>query len=189
MIKNYIPNILTLIRIFLIPIFVFYLLIAQNYLVSFIIFIIASMTDWADGYFARKFNAVSSFGVFFDPLADKFLVLSAFISFLYIDSLIISGSIQLWMVIVIAFRDLSITLLRILINLKDNYVLVTSKIAKLKTALQLVTINFVLLCLMFSNYFEFIYYLMIATTLVTLYTGIHYYYNNGKKLFQILLNK
>ena len=59
-------------------------------MMSFIIFTIASITDWADGYFARKFNNISNFGIFFDPLADKLLVLSAFISFLYIDVLIIS---------------------------------------------------------------------------------------------------
>ena len=189
MITKYIPNILTSFRIFLIPIFVIYLLIVQNYLLSFIIFSIASMTDWADGYFARRFNVVSNFGIFFDPLADKLLVLSAFISFLYIDLLANTNSIELWMVIIIAFRDLSITLLRVIINLKGNYTLLTSRIAKLKTALQFITINFTLVCLMYSNYFQFIYYLMFVTTLVTLYTGIYYYYYNGRKLIGILLNK
>ena len=126
--------------------------------------------------------------MFFDPLADKLLILSAFISFLYID--LLANSIYLWMVVIIAFRDVSITLLRIIIDFKGDYTLVTSKIAKLKTTLQIIVISFVLLCLIFSsNYFELIYYLMIITTLVTLYTGIHYYYNNGKKLIQILSKK
>lgn len=189
MIKKYIPNILTSIRIFLIPIFIFYLLIAENYMMSFIIFTIASITDWADGYFARKFNNISNFGIFFDPLADKLLVLSAFISFLYIDVLIISKSIEVWMIIIIAFRDLSITFLRIIANFKEDIVIVTTNIAKLKTAIQLITINFILLCLIFSNYFNFIYYLMFITTIITLYTGVHYYYYNGKKIFLNLLNK
>ena len=186
MIKNYIPNILTLLRIFLVPLFIFQLLIVQNYFSALLIFIIASVSDWADGYFARRFNVVSDFGAFFDPLADKFLVLSAFISFLYIDSL---SGIHVWMIVIIAFRDLSITLLRIIINSKGKHVLITTNLAKIKTALQLITINFVLLCLILSNYFEFIYYLMIMTTGITFYTGAHYYYNNAKQLINILLNK
>ena len=186
MIKNYIPNILTLLRIFLVPVFIFQLLITQNYFVAFFIFIIASVSDWADGYFARKFDVVSDFGAFFDPLADKFLVLSAFISFLYIDSL---SDIHVWMVVIIAFRDLSITLLRIVINSKGEYVLITTNLAKIKTALQLITINFVLVCLILTNYFEFIYYLMIITTGITFYTGVHYYYNNSKQLIDVLFNK
>ena len=188
MIKDNIPNILTSVRILLVPVFLFYLLIEQNYIIAFIVFVVASITDWADGYFARKFNIVTDFGIFFDPLADKFLVLSAFFSFLYIDSLINSGSIHIWMVTIILLRDISITLLRLIIN-SGNYVLVTSKIAKLKTFFQLVTIKFILICLIFSNYFEFIYYLMFITTLVTLYTGVHYYYKNGKQLIKILFSK
>ena len=188
MIKNNIPNILTSIRILLVPVFLFYLLIEQNYLIAFIVFAIASITDWADGYFARKFNIVTNFGIFFDPLADKLLVLSAFFSFLYVDSLINSKSIHIWMIAIILLRDISITLLRFIVH-SSNYVLVTTKIAKLKTVFQLVTIKFILICLIFSNYFEFIYYLMFITTLVTLYTGIHYYYKNGKQLIKILFSK
>ena len=158
-------------------------------MISFIIFTIASITDWADGYFARKFDIITSFGTFFDPLADKLLVLSAFISFLYINSLTNTGSVELWMIIVIALRDFSITILRIIINLKGSYSLVTTKIAKLKTAIQLITINFILFCLILSDYFNFIYYLMFGTTLVTMYTGVHYYYNNSRTLYKILFNK
>jgi len=161
--------------------------VTQDYLLSFFIFIVASITDWADGYFARKFNVVSEFGIFFDPLADKFLVLSAFISFLYID--LLTHSIYLWMVSIIAFRDISITILRIVISFKGKCVLITSKIAKLKTAFQIVTISSTLLCLVLSNYVEFIYYLMFATTFITLYTGVHYYYNNGRQLIQALSNR
>ncbi len=189
MIKKYIPNILTLFRIFLVPVFIFQLLVIHDYFAALLVFTLASISDWADGYFARKFNVVSDFGAFFDPLADKFLVLSAFISFLYIESLSNIGSIELWMVIVIAFRDLSITILRIIINSKGNYKLITTNVAKIKTALQLISINFILLTLIVSNYFEFIYYLMIATTGITLYTGLHYYYNNAKQLSSILFNK
>ena len=156
---------------------------------AFIIFMIASITDWADGYFARKLNVVTKFGTFFDPLADKFLVLSAFFAFLYIDSL--SNVIQPWMIIIIFARDVSITLLRLFIDLKGGHTMITSKIAKLKTFLQLGNINFILISLMYPDYFNFnlIYYSMCITALITLYTGIHYYYNNGKQLTSILISK
>ena len=190
--KEYIPNILTSLRIFLVPIFLFYLL-SENYLIAGILFAIASITDWADGYYARKFKAVTNFGIFFDPLADKLLVLSAFYSFLYIDILIMHGSIYMWMIGIILVRDISITLLRIIINLKGNFVLVTSKVAKFKTFLQISTIIFVLFLLQanieLSNHSQLIFSLMFITTFVTLYTGIHYYYNNGKQLFRILFDK
>ena len=189
MIKSNIPNILTAFRIFSVPIFLFYLLIKHDYPIALIIFIAASVTDWADGYFARKFNSITNFGIFFDPLADKLLVLSAFYSFLYID--LLNGFIHIWMIIIILIRDISITLLRLFINSKGDYVFITSKIAKLKTFLQLATVNFVLICLIYPNHFNFnlIYYLMIITTLITFYTGTHYYYSNAKQLKNILFNK
>jgi len=189
LIKSNIANVLTAFRIFAVPIFLFYLLIRHDYSMALIVFITASVTDWADGYFARKFNSITNFGIFFDPLADKLLVLSAFYSFLYID--LLNGFIHIWMIIIILIRDISITLLRLFINSKGDYTFITSKVAKLKTFLQLATINFILICLMYSDYFNFnlIYYSMIITTIVTLYTGIHYYYNNAKQLSNIVFNK
>ena len=87
--KKNLPNLLTLFRIFLVPLF-FIILISGNpysYLLSFIIFSIASITDFFDGKLARKYDAVSEFGLFMDPLADKALALSAFFGFLYLDVL------------------------------------------------------------------------------------------------------
>ena len=188
--KEYIPNILTILRIFLIPIFIFYVL-EKKFMIALICFFVASITDWADGYFARKFDVESEFGAFWDPLADKLLVLSAFYSFLQIKEL--DQIVYIWMVVVISFRDISITALRIILQSKDDLVLVTSKIAKLKTFLQLVTIIWILCFLAFQNllirYDDVGYLLMLTTTLITLYTGLHYYYNNGKKLIYAISNK
>ena len=198
--KEYIPNILTSLRILLIPVFIFYML-SSKYLIALICFFIASITDWADGHFARKFDVVSRFGTFWDPLADKLLILSAFYSFLQID--ILSGTIHVWMISIILFRDISITLLRVIINLKGNIVLVTSKIAKLKTLLQIITIIWILSSLTFLEIWELdiispnileqllnmSYFLALSTTFLTLYTGLHYYYNNVGKLIHALSNK
>lgn len=81
-----VPNMLTIFRILLVPIFVFFMLIDQNdsvYLtISLVIFIVASITDAIDGKIARKYNLVTNFGKFMDPLADKILVMSALLCLL-----------------------------------------------------------------------------------------------------------
>ena len=87
--KKYIPNFLTIIRILLVPVFAILMTseIKNAYTYSLLILLIACFTDYLDGKLARKFNAVSKFGLFMDPLADKLLVLATFIIFLQIDIL------------------------------------------------------------------------------------------------------
>ena len=103
-----------------------------------LIFILASITDALDGRFARKFNVESKFGEFLDPLADKMLILSAFILFLTID--LLGDAVKPWMVALIFFRDLLVTVLRIIIK-RMGLSMITSRIAKLKTAFQLISIT------------------------------------------------
>src|SRR5690606_21497049 len=95
------PNQLTILRIILTPVF-FILFILDNSIykqLSLLVFIIAALTDWYDGWLARKFNYITSWGKFWDPLADKILTSSAFVGFVLI------GIIDLWMVIIILLRD------------------------------------------------------------------------------------
>ena len=142
--KRFIPNLLTIIRIILVPIFV--LLINSElenpYFFALLIFLLASITDYFDGKLARKFQVVSKFGIFMDPLADKILVITSFVVFLNIE--LLSNIIFPWMVGLILFRDLSVTLLRIFMKRAD-ITMVTSKVAKLKTGLQLSAIIILLL--------------------------------------------
>ena len=98
-----------------------------------VIFIVASITDAYDGYFARKYNQVTPEGRFLDPLADKILISSAFISFAFI------GIIEFWMVGLILFRDLFVTGLRMAVEHK-GLSMVTSMIAKAKTTIQYIII-------------------------------------------------
>ena len=102
------PNKLTLLRICLIPVFVILMLsqVSNFFLISCIIFIIASITDFLDGKIARKYNLVTDFGKFMDPLADKLLVLSALICMIEYD--LCAG----WMVIIIVARELTVSILR-----------------------------------------------------------------------------
>ncbi len=91
------PNILTLSRMFMIPVFIlfFYLSFTSHYIVALAVFIIASLTDLLDGMIARKYNLVTNMGKFLDPIADKVLVLSAFVVFLTViilaREIIVSG--------------------------------------------------------------------------------------------------
>lgn len=135
------PNFLTLLRLIILPIFIYFLFqkefIYQFW--AFILFLVASITDLVDGYIARKLNQETEFGKFLDPLADKFLVIGTFITFLFLHQ-----QIELWMVLVIVFRDMLITFLRWL-AVREGKPLRTTVMAKVKTAFQMGTIIFILI--------------------------------------------
>ncbi len=130
--KYTIPNQLTIIRIVLTPVFVFLILQPEPHyrLWATVVYVVASLTDWYDGYFARRFNWVTRWGQFMDPLADKLLVSSALIVFAYLDYL------YWWMVWTIVIRDFVVTGLRIF-ALYIGKSIITSIIAKYKTFLQM----------------------------------------------------
>lgn len=190
-----IPNILTVFRIFLTPFFVYCLFADFNnaYLFALIIFIVASITDAYDGYYARKYDVVTESGKFLDPLADKILVSSAFISFAVL------GLIEFWMVGLIIFRDIFITLLRMLMKRNDR-TLVTSNIAKSKTSAQLTLIIFTLSFLVFSNInetilstifdlvskYNLVYNLTFFVSLFTIFTGYKYIRDNYEVIKEII---
>lgn len=129
------PNVLSLLRIALTPLFLLMLFAETWYWKSlaFVVFGAASLTDFYDGRLARAANQVTALGRFLDPLADKILVTSALIAFVF-DQMV-----NLWLVIPIVLRDVLITGLR-LYGLYHGRQMVTSRLAKLKTAVQLFTI-------------------------------------------------
>jgi CDP-diacylglycerol--glycerol-3-phosphate 3-phosphatidyltransferase len=183
------PNQLTVLRILLTP--VFYLLFRTGdpllVQISMGVYIVAGFTDWYDGWLARKFNYITEWGKFLDPLADKILNSAAFFAFVHLDML------ELWMVIVIVIRDFAITGLRGVADYQ-HVSFVTRKSAKWKTFLQMAFINYLLFVYAFSitdsiyvgneNLFamlmneNLIHYSMLFVTLVTLYTGLEYIYKN-----------
>ena len=190
-----IPNILTVMRIFLTPIFIICLFsdFFGAQLWALVIFIVASITDAYDGYLARKNNMVTNTGRFLDPLADKILVSSAFISFS------IMGLIDIWMVALIIFRDLFVMGLRLLMS-RRGFIMITSKIAKSKTGVQVGIIIFTLLFLtlkgfnwvlledylIFINEYEIVYYLTMIAVIFTVYTGYAYIQENRKAIQEIM---
>ena len=189
------PNILTFLRILLTPIFIICLFgeFEQAKMWALSIFVIASITDAYDGYYARKNNLVTDAGRFLDPLADKILVSSAFISFAIMDL------IDFWMVGLIIFRDLFVTGLRMIMT-RNGFTMMTSKIAKSKTLVQIAIIIFTLLFLSVKGYsgpffqsfiyyikdYQLIYYLTMLATLFTIYTGFTYINDNRKAIRQIM---
>lgn len=136
------PNKLTMFRVILIPFFVVFLLVeitAVDKWIALAIFIIASLTDFLDGQIARKYNLVTNFGKFMDPLADKLLVCSALIC------LVALGRIPAWMVIVIIAREFIISGFRLVAS--DNGVVIAASYwGKFKTTFQIIMI-----CLMIAD--------------------------------------
>ena len=161
--------------------------IKNAYTYSLLILLIACFTDYLDGKLARKFNAVSKFGLFMDPLADKLLVLATFIIFLQVD--ILSDIVLPWMVILIFLRDFLVTILRLLMK-KYNISMITSNISKFKTSLQMIMIILLLILLIFesilidNSIFFVLKTFMILLTVFTFYTGIDYYRKNINLLLQ-----
>jgi CDP-diacylglycerol--glycerol-3-phosphate 3-phosphatidyltransferase len=189
------PNILTFFRILITPVFIVCLFedFPNAHLWALSLFIVASITDAYDGYYARKNDMVTDTGRFLDPLADKILVSSAFISFA------IMGLIDFWMVAIILFRDLFVTGLRIIMT-RNGFTMMTSRIAKSKTVVQLSIITFTLIFLslkglgwvlsneihLFILEYELIYYLTALTVIFTLYTAFSYVLDNQKAIKEIM---
>ncbi|MFH0974727.1 MAG: CDP-diacylglycerol--glycerol-3-phosphate 3-phosphatidyltransferase [Spirochaetota bacterium] len=200
------PNALSILRIVLIPLFLYLIFNShvEERIWSLVVFITASLTDILDGWSARKFGQETSLGKFLDPLADKFLVISAITAFIILDPLI-----PFWMLLIIVLRDLLLTLMRYL-AIKRKSTLKTTKSAKIKTAFQMVSIIIIIMILIvrasigakdvhiatddimkFSKVFEIYsseiankwliitpYCIMAIVTLVTAFSGIRYVITN-----------
>ncbi len=134
-------NIITIIRILLVPIFLVILLteMENKEIVAFVIFLVAAISDAVDGYIARKYNQVTNLGKFLDPLADKLLVTAALLA------LVNLGLVETWVASVIILREIFITAFRFYFLVKDS-MFSASWIAKKKTTLQIIAIALLILC-------------------------------------------
>jgi CDP-diacylglycerol--glycerol-3-phosphate 3-phosphatidyltransferase len=193
------PNQLTVLRIILTPVFLYFFLSNDPLFIqiSLAIYFIAALTDWYDGWLARKFNYITEWGKFWDPLADKILTSVVFIGFVIVKLL------PLWMVLLIIFRDLSVTLLRVYADSR-GYSFRTTYYAKWKTMLQMIFLYYLLILYVAKNTVEIynqyqilidillnkdiIYFVMLAITVITVHSGITYLLLN-KSLIKQLLNE
>ena len=171
-------NKLTMLRVFMIPVFLVVLFLApepMNRYVAVIIFIVASLTDMLDGKIARKYNLVSNFGKFMDPLADKLLVMSALVSMVALKDL------AAWVVIVILAREFTITGFRTL-AMEANIVMAASWWGKVKTTVQMIMIPVVLLNLPFAMMPMVETVLIYLSVFFTIFSGADYIIKNKKVL-------
>ncbi len=188
------PNKLTLSRIILTFVFIFF--ISKDGLaptvVAFLVFCLASLTDYYDGYLAKRYNLVTDFGKLMDPIADKFLLLAAFLAFVRMQI------VEDWMVVVILGREILITSLRVFALTKGK-VIAAEKGGKHKTVSQMVAIFSIFLFLIFKEILTAhgqwsegieiwwrsgIEILMLVTVALTVISGISYLWNN-KSLIKI----
>lgn len=178
---KHIPNILTLLRIILVPFFIYYF-VQEQLMVAFILFIIASVTDYFDGYLARKYKVISNFGKIMDPLADKLLVLSA----LALLSFGKHGYLSMWIFVIITAREIIITILRDIYKKKKIF-MAANNWGKIKTVFQMVGLTvslFVLgLNIPLSEYSLYLNIYFWGVALITIMSGASYL-KNLKELFK-----
>jgi CDP-diacylglycerol--glycerol-3-phosphate 3-phosphatidyltransferase len=161
---------ITILRVVFIPVFMVLLLLNLNYW-ALAVFILASVTDFADGYIARHYNQVSDFGKFLDPLADKLLVLSAMLIFCQ------WGRMESWVVMVVLAREFAVSGLR-MVAASSGKVIAAGWSGKVKTASTMVG-----LCVMMVFNIPVIDYIVEAVILVTtLVSGIEYFAKNWNVL-------
>ncbi|MFA9558017.1 CDP-diacylglycerol--glycerol-3-phosphate 3-phosphatidyltransferase [Evansella sp. AB-rgal1] len=182
-----VPNQITISRIFLIPVFMIFLLvpftwgdirlfgaiIPTHHFIAAIIFILASATDWLDGYYARKYDLVTNMGKFLDPLADKLLITAAFVSLVGLEMF------PAWAAIVILTREFAVTGLR-LVAAGEGSVLAAGKGGKLKMVSQIIAASAVML---HNTIFEllsipFATIMIYITVILTVWSGLDYFIKN-----------
>lgn len=190
--KLNLPNRLTVIRALLVPFFLIFMIYpvfgeendTWTRIVAASIFLLAAFTDFFDGQIARKRGLVTSFGKFMDPLADKFMILAAQIAVLFsgfifptgqtLSRALLSG-VFFWMTVVVIFRELTVTSLRLVVSGDSNIVIPANIWGKMKTVTQIVCIAVVILEPIVLNLNGFLSLLsMIVATFFTVFSGYVY---------------
>ncbi len=185
------PNKLTLLRIIIIPVMIvlfyipwlsennIFLGVSYLYFIEFLIFIIASLTDFLDGYIARKYNLVTTFGKFLDPLADKMLVFSSMVILMLNNNGVIPGGplVPMWVFVVMIIREFMVSGIRMLVSTK-GVVIAAGWMGKWKT---FVTMIAILVLFMSGIHVSVIYIgqvLMYIACLLTIVSGAQYFWRS-----------
>jgi len=176
-------NIITLLRILLVPIFIVVLLTEMDNkeIIAFVVFLFASVSDAIDGYIARKYDQVTDLGKFLDPIADKLLISAALIA------LVALGEVETWVASVIIIREIFMTAFRFYFFMHEAS-FSASYVAKSKTFFQIVAISIMIIYRKLP-YPEFLHtigtYTLYATVFLTIYSAIEYilkYSHTAKKI-------
>jgi CDP-diacylglycerol--glycerol-3-phosphate 3-phosphatidyltransferase len=170
-----VPNVLTVVRILLVPVLVVALLeqTSGGDLLAAIVFAVASLTDAIDGYLARSRGSVTTFGKLMDPIADKLLIIAALVVLVSLDRL------EAWVAMVIIAREFAVTVLRVAVGTQQHVVIAASSLGKLKTALQVAMV----ICLIAVHgrplWLDLLIY---ATVAVTVLSGADYFFGLRRQL-------
>jgi CDP-diacylglycerol--glycerol-3-phosphate 3-phosphatidyltransferase len=175
---KYVPNILTMLRILLVPVFVwfFFFVKTPNSLIwAAVIFVIAEITDYLDGKIARKYNVISNFGKVMDPLADKILTGAALIGIAVIHDQLIS----IVAVAIIIFREVAVSVLR-QVYVKRKVYLPANNWGKIKTVSQMTGLTATIIYLAIATtessiIYLIIYYYFWLVALITAFSGVNYF--------------
>ncbi len=183
--KMNVPNILSLVRCLLVPIFVVLLIFMRDIpvwgcIIPTIVYIITALTDMLDGKIARKYNLVTDFGKFIDPLADKFMVLGsmfAILAWMLLRGCDVQAIVYVFVALVILLRELGVTSLRLVVAGNEGIVVAASMLGKIKTVSQMVGTVLILLeplCPHFASNHIISYFSMAVMVFTTLFSGLDY---------------
>jgi CDP-diacylglycerol---glycerol-3-phosphate 3-phosphatidyltransferase len=168
------PNVLTVVRILLVPVLIVALLghTTNGDILAAIVFALASATDFVDGYLARSREEVTTFGKLMDPLADKLLIVAALITLVSLQRL------AAWVAMVIIARELAVTVLRLGVT-QAGVIMPASNFGKLKTCVQIATILAVIAVRGRPEWLDALVYLMVA---ITVASGLDYFFGLRRRL-------
>jgi CDP-diacylglycerol--glycerol-3-phosphate 3-phosphatidyltransferase len=164
-----VPNVLTVIRILLVPVLIVALLekTGGGDLLAAIVFAVASLTDAIDGYLARSRNWVTTFGKLMDPIADKLLIVAALVALVSLNRL------AAWVAMVIIAREFAVTVLRVAVGTQQGVVISANVFGKLKTAFQVLMVMLLIAVHPTTAWVDVVVYL---TVVVTVLSGADYFF-------------
>lgn len=180
------PNKLTLLRVILAPVAMIFIMFpiggeTAARILAAVIFILTALTDMLDGKIARKYNLITNFGKFLDPLADKFMVIGMLVTMCASDMYAVFRPVLIWVTLLVILRELAVTSLRLLVASSEQKIVVAASwLGKVKTVSQIVCILVMILeplILPFDTYFILTWLCVAFMGVMTVWSGVDYLKN------------